>query len=446
MPSASPPETPDDFPRVLFVTPHAFNKTTGTGITFTNLFSGWPKDRIATVHDDSFPPSDDICERYFRLTPAEIRRRDLGLSALLSRRRHAGSDTPETPASVCRATPGGSLKVRARQALFGDGFPQTGVLTPRLAAWIEAFRPDLVFTIFGGIGMMELVGRIQDRFGVPLVVHFMDDWMSAQFRTGLFAPFQRRHMEALVKHLVERATVRLGICDAMCDAFEHRYGRPFAPFQNTVDVGLRADAGRDPGPVHDPVRVVYAGSVLPHAQLDSLADCCRAIGRLAESGRRIQLDIYGPESLVAPHRPRLEIHSSVWIHPPLTDDAVFFATLAAADILLMPSNFDDDTIRFIRYSMPTRVPAYLVSGTPILVYGPAHVAQVQYAKAVGWGLVIDRRDDEALAEGLARLASDAAIRRTVAATAMKTARDRHDAATVRRQFQATLAGAADFGV
>src|SRR5690606_10802115 len=39
-------------PRLLFVTPCAFNHLTGSGITFTNLFRTWPSDRIATAHSD----------------------------------------------------------------------------------------------------------------------------------------------------------------------------------------------------------------------------------------------------------------------------------------------------------------------------------------------------------------------------------------------------------
>lgn len=37
-------------PRVLLLTPEAFNKVTGAGITFSNLFAGWPKDEIARTY------------------------------------------------------------------------------------------------------------------------------------------------------------------------------------------------------------------------------------------------------------------------------------------------------------------------------------------------------------------------------------------------------------
>lgn len=423
---------------MLFITPHAFNKSTGTGITFTNLFAGWPKDSIATIHDDTFPVSTDICNRYFCLSGREIRRLDFGLSTLSSRNIRS-ADVPETESPASRAPRRqAGLKIRARQLVFGDGLPQKGILTPQLTSWIEDFKPDLIFTILGSIGMMELIEGIQHRFELPLIVHMMDDWPSAQFRRGLLAPFQRRRMESLVQNLIDRASVRIGICDAMCEVFAQRYGQPFIPFQNTVDARRWHPGATDPTQMNDPIRVVYAGSVLSHAQSDSLVDCCQAVAQLADSGIRIGLDIYSPDVLVEAHRHRLEANPAVKIHPTLTEDREFFATLAAADVLLMPCNFDADSVRFIRYSMPTRVPAYLATGTPILVYGPAETAQASYARDAGWGLVVDRRGVLEVEWALRRLMEDFALRRELSATALRTAADRHDSRRVRGQFREAL--------
>ena len=60
------------YPKILFITPLAFNKFSGTGITFTNLFKNWPKDRIATVTGDRNPVTKDVCEKYFFLSTDEL--------------------------------------------------------------------------------------------------------------------------------------------------------------------------------------------------------------------------------------------------------------------------------------------------------------------------------------------------------------------------------------
>jgi len=420
------------FPRVLFITPHAFNKTTGGGITFTNLCRGWPADRIATVHDDPVPVTTDVCARYFRLGPEEIRkwpRRGRPLAG-------AGGQPAVSPPATA------AWLVRIRAALFGDGLPQSGILTGELESWIEHYRPDVIYTILGSIGIMEIIDKTQRRFAVPLVVHMMDDWPSAIYRSGLFAPWQRRRAQRLIARLMERATLCMGICDAMCAAYEKRYGRSFEAYQNTVDVARwSALAASDPKPA-SPARIVYTGSVLSSAQLDSLCDCCHAIERLRRAGTAVRLDIYSPQFQTEGVRERLLVDEAIGLHDVIEDDEAFFTTLAAADVLLLPVNFDPHSVTMIGLSMPTKVPAYLASGTPVLVYGAAGVAQVEYARSAGWGHVVDRRGVDAVTDGLKHMITDLALRRKLSATARRVAAQGHDSATVRTAFQSALMRAA----
>lgn len=327
---------------------------------------------------------------------------------------------------------------RLKSAIFGDGLPERGRLSAPLAAWIEAFRPDIIYTILGSTGMMALIEQIQRRFALPLVVHFMDDWQSAIHRGGLLSALQRRHMHALIARLVAAASLRLGICDAMCEEYAARFGRSFQPFQNTVDVARWAALAKRDVAVGAPIRLLYTGSVLGFAQCDSLVECCAAVALLRGEGLPVELDIYSPPAQTAPLRDRLLCDGTIRLHDVISDDEAYFRTLAQADILLLPVNFDAHSVRYIRLSMPTKVPSYLASGTPVLVYGPRGVAQVEYARSAGWGHVVEGPDRAALAGGIRRLAQDGALRRELSATATRVAAERHDSASVRVAFQAAL--------
>ena len=436
MPDASSSASP--FPRVLFITSAAFNHVSGGGITFSNLFYGWPKDHIATVHNDITPVATDVCERYFRLGNREIATWPV-LRWLRSRSSTTAAGLTDGGGTI---GPGQGAMRRIKTTVFGDGLPERGYLSPPLAVWIEEFRPEVIYTILGGTGMMALVEQIQRRFKLPLIVHFMDDWQSAIHRGGLLSAFQRRHMHALIGRLVAAATTRLGICDAMCAEYGGRFGQPFKSFQNTVDTVRWSQSAKRELAVGSPIRLLYAGSVLGFAQADSLIDCCDAVATLRREGLSVDLDIHSPSYQTAPIRDRLLRDSAIRLHEPIADDDAYFRSLAAADILLLPVNFDEHSIRYIRLSMPTKVPSYLVSGTPILVYGPAGVAQVNYACTARWGHVVDRRDGGALVMAIKHLASDMALRQGLSATARRVAAERHDSATVRTGFQSTLAAAA----
>lgn len=430
-----------DAPRVLFLTPAAFNRTTGGGITFGNLFAGWPKDRLATAHNDPVPVTTETCEQYYRLGPAEIRR-----WGPLERIAPAAGRAPEatSPRAGGAVATGGFLRA-AKELVFGPQLPDSGRLSVGLARWIEVFRPDLLYTILGSNAMMELAGAVQERFALPLVVHMMDDWPATAYGGGALGFLARARMRRLLAGLMQRATLRMGICEAMCEAYAARYGVPFEPFQNATDAARWSALARRNAAAHTPAEVVYVGSVLPFAQLDSLVDCCNAVAQMGAEGVPVRLSIYSPALYASPHRERLLVAPNIALHDAITDDEAFFRVIAAADALLLPVNFDVATVSYIRYSMPTKVPAYLFSGTPILAYGPAEVAQVRYAAQRDWALVVDRPGVASLAVALRRVLTEAPLRERLSANARRAALENHDAAQVRVRFQGRLQAAAKGG-
>lgn len=419
-----------DFPRVLFITPHAFNKVTGTGITFTNLFHDWPKDRIATVHDDDLAVTTDVCDTYYRLGGDEIRKFGGSLTNRPVSRSSPASGSDKSASGILRGI---------KKIVFGDGLPQRGILSPKLEAWIDVFRPDVIYTILGSNGLMDVVEAVHRRFGVPLVVHIMDDWMAGAFRGGLLGPMQRRRMLRSIRRIIKKSSLRLGICDAMCEAYSERYGVPFRAFQNVVDTNTVARYMADPAVSGDPVRIVYAGSVFAYAQRQGLIDCCQAIDQLADEGVSVQLDIHCPRPHIAGEEHLFAVGPAINLHGPLTDNADFFSTICAADILLVPANFDRKSTAFIRYSMPTRVPAYLASGTPILVYGPPDVAQVKYADDAGWGLVLKNQSINLLKEAIMILIEDRPLRIRISDNARSTALAHHDMKLINEKFKTSIA-------
>jgi len=408
----------------------------GTGVTFTNLFRDWPTDRLATVHCDPVPTTDDVCTNYFVLGPDEIRRRwpfhALAQAAVL----HPGDAGRAGNVPV-----GPALARRIKQRVFGDGLPETANLSPALGRFIDEFRPQVLYTILGGNGLVDLVELIRARWNLPLVVHVMDDWRGTIYGQGWFSGWQRARLNRNIARLIRLASARFGICDAMAEVFARDYGVPFTAFQNTVDTRRWLPLAREACGTASPPRLLYSGSLLPYAQTEAVVEAAEAVAALAGEGWPIRFDIHCPPAQADAYRARLALGPAVRLLPPFERWDAFFANLVAADALLLPVNFDPVTVQYIRYSMPTKVPEYLMSGTPVLVYGPPGVAQVDYARREGWGEVVARRDPAALRDGLRRVLQDRGLRERLSARAKALAADRHDAATVRAAFRRTLAGA-----
>ena len=424
-----------DPPRVLFLTSSAFNHVTGGGITFTNLFKGWPSDAIATVHSDPVPVAMDVCQKYFLLTKREIHW--WGWLQYLSLGQHSVG-TSAVVSGTPRPRLGRSMLQQMKKWVFGDGVPEGTCISAELEAWVIAFRPTVLYTILGSNAMMELAEKLRVRFCLPLVVHMMDDWPAVIDRGGLLSPWQRAKKNRLMQQLMDVASARFAICEDMAQAYEARYKAPFKWFQNAIDVALWRRFVKDAAALGAPLRVAYIGSVHPYAQLTSLIDCCQAIQALYEEGLPIRMEVYSPAHLSEQYRHQLVVGSAISLQDTITEDSVFFQTLQAVDMLLLPVNFDQYTIAFIRYSMPTKVPAYLTVGTPILAYGPAEVAQISYASQAGWALPVTVRDMNLLKQAIKRLATDTKLRVQLSTRARQLAASDHDARKVRAQFQAAL--------
>lgn len=419
-------------PRILFITPCAFNKVSGGGITFSNLFKGWPQECIATVHNDLNPTNDLICNKYFFLGNNEIfflgpfKKRSLLPKQSLA----ANNIDYDKPSILNKAI------LLVKHLLFGNIFPNAGQLTAGLESFIIEFQPEIIYTILGSSGIMDIVEQVGDKYKLPIVVHIMDDWISSNYTKGALSFFERRRVKIRFDRILKNAAETIVISDAMKKEYEKRYGRSFSVFQNSIAVDKWSHNLRVTPIIEKKIfSMVYTGSIFPYAQLDALILACQSVLDLVNSGLKLEFRIYAPEHMSVSLRNMFESEPYIRFFPPLIDDVEYFRTLADADILLLPSNFDKMSLKYIGFSMPTKVPSYLVSGTPILVIGRQEAAQIQYAKQKKWGLVVTEDDKKKIGENIRILLSNNQLRSDLIESAKQVALQNHDEKVIRLEFQ-----------
>ncbi len=427
--SNRPQDSGQEHPRLLIYSPGVFNSQTGTGVFLANLFKGWPKARLAIIHWDPTQPDTDVCERAYRLGPAEIDKQapwSWFLAPTLAVGEGAKAD------GAVAASRYGWIK-----SLLGEEAPHRAILTPQLMRWIEDFKPQAVYTLLGTLPYMRLFDAIMQRFELPYAVHIMDDWPSVCYRKGVLGPFMRHEALHRLDRALARAKTRLVICDAMREAFTRRYGHAFTAYQNMLEAEAWQSQRKTDYRVGEEFHLLYAGSILVDSQFESLKDAVQAVVMLNKRGVRVRLAIHAPRAHAARYRSRLEILPHVSMGEPLGNEGIA-SSLAAADALLLPVNFDDATRRYVRYSMPAKIPAYLFSAAPVLAYGPGDVASIRYAREGGWAYVQSNRDIHALVEAIGLLIRDEGLRRRLGERAFATGVKNHDARVLRPAFHAQL--------
>ena len=220
----------------------------------------------------------------------------------------------------------------------------------------------------------------------------------------------------------------------MSSAFSARYQVKFKSYRNAVDVNsLQAYLKPKSISAKKKKCITYVGSVFSFAQSESLLDVARVVESLNEIDE-VQFHLYVPDLCLPFANELLERHRLTSVFRQIEKDQIYYQTLRESDILLLPSNFDSKSIEFIRYSMPTKIPPYLLSGTPILVYGSQETAQVQYAKEAGWGYCVTERIDQILEDSIQELLFNNELRNMLVSRAMKTVSTNHDLPVVSASF------------
>jgi hypothetical protein len=440
--------TPTEFPRILVVTSNNFNLVAGGGITLTNLFQGWPVDRIANLHEDPTPEDHSVCQKFYRLSEEEIQ---WAWPFCLAQSRHKRLSSPAVrgPSDLDgMRTPSaggiGAKWVHLARRVFGDGVPRTARISGRLQEWLGKFKPEIIYGFLGSMAQIRLMHELRSLLQVPVAIHMMDDWPAVLYRRGLLGPALRLVVQREFHGVLRESTLRMGISEEMCNEYRRRYGVTFLPFHNAIDMEQWLPYAKRDWRAGTPFIVRYIGSIVPDGQRDALWDVCRAVTNLQSSGKRIEMWVHAPGPQSTYLRELCLSGNGFHLADPPPPETITYL-LSGADLLVLPFNFDKRSLQYIRLSMPTKVPAYMASGTPILVYGPAGIATARYAERDGWGHVLSSPGLDALQKTLLWLMGDQVARQRLGRRAQELACERHDAAKVRPAFQGALISAASGG-
>ncbi|MFF0467970.1 glycosyl transferase family 1 [Micromonospora zamorensis] len=433
----------EEFPRVLVVSHTPFSRVSGTAMTLSNLFSGWPKDRLGQVHTGNITPSTEVCEKYFKFPPRDhylpiqyYSMRMLGWNGHtpLQQSRpiaavHAAAETRPTMAKIY-------AQLRATADLSPIRVP------PALIAWMRDFRPDVVYSMLGSVRLTRITALAARACGVPVVPHFTDDWPATLWANGeLFGRADRAVQESIAK-LIRLAPLGMVISQPMAEEYARRYQIPFSPFVNCVDETFFA-APRGKANQQGMTELVYVGA-LHLNRWESLRDIGAALDGVAEAGLPVRLTIHAPEKDLAQYGKHFAHLQRVRLGPSLASDEVP-AALRAASVLVHIESFDPEIRRYTRYSVSTKIPQYLASGRPILGYGPAEVASMNHIREADAGVIVGTNDSATLVRDLTDLCRDAALRERLARNGIDFARQEHARENVAARFAATLRAAARAG-
>ena len=396
-----------------------------------NLLSAWPGTKLIYLHvgvgsmPDNRPPNTLWKPGVF------------GRVAKVAQGVHRGSNASPRVGKDGIASTGGSRWVKSSLLAWLELAPFR--LDHQMARWIEAFRPQVIYTWLGTPAIQGLVRRISTRWQVPTVVHIMDDWVSCKHAGNWLAAPSRRALVRGFEQEIAAAAERIAICDKMAAAYRSRYGREFEVVPNAIDLS------------HFPAPAIMRGSAaeghrftlghvgrLSGGRLQGLVDVEAAFRVLARRGVSMRLELVGVSREALP----LVLRDSpvVQCDPKASDERVRRLGLDA-DALLQVESFDAPENAWFRLSLSAKLPLYLALGRPVVAYGPHGLGSIDYVESGGCGVVIAERGVDAVTAALQRLLESPQQQVTMGQQARRLAETKHDRVAVFDRFRRLLARA-----
>lgn len=424
-------------PKVLIIG-QPFNDNFGGGITQANLFGGWDKDKIAVVCTDHMfnNLNTDICDTYYLLGSEEYKW-NFPFN-LLQRKVLSGSvkvkKTTDKPGPV-------SAKAKFRTKIIDKYFypflEYIGLfhsmskitLSDKLCKWVDEYNPDFIYAQASSREGVLFCRLIQEYMKKPMVYHVMDDWPSTISQKGPFKNYWHKKIDKELKALLARATVLLSISDEMAEEYKNRYGREFVTFHNPIETDFWKSHQRTNYELSETPSILYAGRIGVGIQssLESLAQAIDKVNR--QFNRSIQFVLQTKD------KPLWVENYKCVQHKPQVAYSELPRIFAEADFLFLPYDFSSESIRFIKYSMPTKAPEYMVSGTPVIIFGPAETALVKNAIRGNWAKVITEDNIDVLATAINELVTDEQYRKQITANAISIAETKFNSVVVRNNFR-----------
>jgi glycosyltransferase involved in cell wall biosynthesis len=422
-----------------------FNKSSGGGITLSNLFEGWGKEQLAVASTGHMLSNAtfDICSNYYCLGKKE--HKAFFPLNFLQKKYSSGKykliDKQEINDITKSAFKIFLGKIRKTFVKWLFGFLHfTGLfhllykytISGDFLAWVENFDPDIIYSQLSSRDMILFVDKLVKQIKKPLAIHIMDDWPSSISKPGLFYHYWKQKTDREFRNLINKANVLLSISEGMQAEYFKRYGKDFLPFHNPIDLTKWIPLSKDNYEIGENFKTIYTGRI-GTANSKSIIDVCMAVNQLNNGEEKYSLHIYTPDYNTVKAQ-KLKTHNGVYINKPISYNEMP-AMLNAADLLILPLDFDKKGIRFAKFSMPTKASEYMISATPIIVYAPEQTALVQHAKKYRWAFTVTTNNISVLKEGIQTIQKNAEIRKNLGKTAFDFALKHYDAFMIRKLFQ-----------
>lgn len=433
-----------EYPKVL-IFGQPFNNFSGGGITLTNLFREWPKEKIAVTYlgHGLVSVTTDVCDTYYQLGEKEHYWKFP--FSMIQKKFRSGLKEIENREESSTGLSKKGLRYFIVNKIFYPTLEWLGLfhcvsrieLSKEFKTWLSEFKPDILYVQVATRETLLFAGNLIDYLKIPSAIHNMDDWPSTISRKGLLRNYWKKKIDLEFKSLLDRMDLFLSISEAMSSEYMKRYGKEFKPFHNPIDTKKFSELGKKGFAKDNVLRILYLGRI-GMANKESLYFFSKAVSDWTREDLTIRLDIFTPD-IDSPDSKLIRNLNNVRLLLPVDYQEVP-VLLANSDLLLLPLDFNQTGLSYAQYSIPTKASEYMMSGTPIIVFAPPETAISKFCAENDCAYCLTNPGMNEIWRAIDFIIENEHFRKKWTKNAVELASKLFEATLVRENFQTMLAG------
>jgi glycosyltransferase involved in cell wall biosynthesis len=363
--------------KVLIIGQNFFDGA-GSGVTLGNLFSAFDKNEIYLANTNDFYDDKDMekansiyilgNKEYKVVFPFNIFLKNTDSQILTSikenKTKNISSKNKNTQRFFHKL-----ISVFRYIGLYN--FLRKLKLSSEFLNWFDHIKPDIVYTQLGSLYVMNFIKELISTRNFKLVIHIMDDWPNFLQGKMFYKELIRKNIDKNFRTILKHADLKLSISNLMSMEYNKRYGEEWFTFHNCIPDRNQNVELRTSRTIGKSMNIMYFGKI-GHSNRNTINTFIRVIENYSKDD--FKFHIYSTDYSIFKRKKfkNTNVHKAVEYKTALIK-------MSSADLLLLPFDFNAQNKKYVKYSMPTKMPEYMSSGTPTFIIAPKECALSKYA-------------------------------------------------------------------
>ena len=362
--------------KILLITPESISNESSSGYLLRNLFSNFDNTQLAQIYFSSSTINLSHCKNFWRFA-----NKDFYFNT-----------------GYCVSND--LVKNTEKKGFFSKYFihlePLLDLFPIKHSSifhkWLDDFKPDIIYSWMGSKRIIDLTIYISKRNNVPIVIHFMDNWIEASLnRFYLLRILERKNLRQTINIINKHVTAGIVISESMLFHYNKIFQIPLYVISNGIHDNLVYDKFHNSLIKNNKIVFSLFGR-LELGRLEILDFFLHSLQNITEY--IFEINIYSDSEVQQKFSKTKNILLN-YFDTPIDQD--LFEIYTNTNFLLYIDGFNNiNNINYFKYSFSGKIPLYLTSGKPVLSIGPLSNYSIEYLKSINIGPVVTNLDLEIL--------------------------------------------------